>query len=118
MKELRMFAMDLLAHIANENKKSRKAIEASYNEWVKVQDDIENTEFLRDQHYRVTIDQPRNDKIQAYEEYVLQRTQLWEAWKTARREQKDVILNEIIQLQQPEELLEDTPIYTKNIQVL
>lgn len=122
MKELREFGIDLLSHVANENKKSKDRLEASFHAWAAKQDEVDNLDFLISQHYRVTVDQPRYDKIQAYEDYVMQKIQLWEAWKKARSEHKGAILRDIFNLQLPnileEGILQDTPVYTKNVPVL
>lgn len=122
MKELRDFGKALLAHVANDNKTAKARVEASYHAWAAKQDEIDNLDYLTSQHYRVTVDQPRNEKIQAYEDYLLQKSQLWEAWKISRHDQRAAILHEIFGLQLPEFLEEgiqqNVPVYTKNVQVL
>ena len=122
MRELHDFCQTLLAHIANDKKTTHEHVKAKYHVWSAKQDEVDNIEFLTSQHYRVTVDQPRNDRSQAYNDYVLAKAQLWEAWKTAHREQRSSILHEIAQLHLPQMLEEGIepgiPVYTKNIQVL
>lgn len=120
MKELTKFAHALFNNCFNE-RASRAQLNAAHGTWATQQEALESEEAGKLQRYIDTIDIPRQQRFDTYNEYLREKQQLWSEWRDAASAEKMQILQRIIRTRVPasiKEGVDKVSIYTKNIAVL
>lgn len=117
--KLTTFSKCMFAHIANEAKVSKQHVEASFASWAATRYEQEELAQWTSDRFNALIENPRTDRMNAYQDYMQERMGYWSELTGSPRNMD--IISKIAQQQLPPVLVdgtETTHIYTKNIQVL
>jgi hypothetical protein len=119
--EIATFAHALFDNIANDAKCPAERVESALSTWIQRQQDIESIEQYKADRYLRTIHDPRTERLQAYEEYLLEKQRLWKEWRYAKESDKKRIFRDYIKVPLPEILddgVDTNTTYTKNVVLL
>jgi len=115
---IQAFSKKLMDHIANDAKTPRTLLEKAYAEWQVSRENHLNTESELHDNYNETIEMPRIERTRLYDDYLMDKSRLWEAYVTASQGQKEQALAAYVSHPLPQELHDDNEwvnVYTKNV---